>query len=585
MIKISNANKPLRNRLTASFSTIIMICVISISIICTIYFTSTVKEQNFTHTAQMLEQVQYNVDAYVKGTEEIISILSRSPEVVEYMRLPLYQEDTRVEYETSLRKLLLNYKKELKSIAGIIISSNSKYVSNEFYRLVKDSFNNEHWYKSAVENPDRLIIVPKPIKRNLRNWMNYSGNEVVMLSKAVIDPLTGKPLGVIAADLKLDEIASFLSELKLGQKGTIFIMDENGEVVYTPINPLVYRVRSNWFGNNDISEKQFSANINGDPFAFLYSVSKYTGWKTIGMFSQEAPPGIVSALQGTIAIVAIIILIFGILTGLVLTRSVTEPILHLQKLMKQAEDGDLKVYYENKNSYDIDKLGASFNTMISKIRELLEVVLKEQKSKREAELKALQAQINPHFLYNTLDTIHWMAKEYNALDIVDLVNALTKLFRIGLSKGKEYINLSEEIAHVESYLHIQKVRYEEKLSYTLKVDESLYKLKILKIIIQPLVENAIYHGIKEKQGNGNIYISVFKEGRSIIIEVADDGAGMESSMIDEINNSLKSNENQKGYGIYNVNERLMMHFGSEFFLILYANEYGGITSKIKHPIL
>ena len=172
--------------------------------------------------------------------------------------------------------------------------------------------------------------------------------------------------------------------------------------------------------------------------------------------------------------------------------------------------------------------------MIEEVQKLIDLVYHEQQSKREAELKTLQEQIKPHFLYNTLDTIQWMAQEHGAQDIVEVVGALTSLFRIGLSRGKEMIRVSDELEHVRSYLIIQKARYEDKFDFTLSADEEVLSCMVLKLTLQPLVENAIYHGIKERRGHGSIQVEARRRDGMLVMRVSDDGVGMSPAKLAEV---------------------------------------------------
>ena len=234
---------------------------------------------------------------------------------------------------------------------------------------------------------------------------------------------------------------------------------------------------------------------------------------------------------------------------------------------------------------EIAALGQSFNSMIAKIRELLDLVVKQQREKRHAEIRTLQAQIKPHFLYNTLDTIRWMAEEKDAPEIGEMVGALTRLFRISLSRGREIIPLSEEAVHVQSYLYIQKVRYEDKLEYAIDIPESLHNMMVIKLILQPLVENAIYHGIKQKRGTGHIWVEARRQGDALRFTVKDDGAGMSQEACDRLNREL-SDENalpESGYGIFNVNNRIRLSYGNSYGLHYAINELGGITVTMLCP--
>lgn len=203
-------------------------------------------------------------------------------------------------------------------------------------------------------------------------------------------------------------------------------------------------------------------------------------------------------------------------------------------------------------------------------------------------MNVLQAQIKPHFMYNTLDTIRWMAEEHNEEDIIEIIEAFTNLLRISLSKGKEIISVNEELSHIKSYLTIQKIRYEDKLDYEIQVDDNMLEYKLIKLILQPLVENAIYHGIKEKRGSGRILIKGEIKENTLIFAISDNGKGMEEELLNKINYMLRNGNEKKneiGYGIFNVNERIKIIYGDEYGL-QYESIYGeGTTVLLKHPII
>jgi two-component system sensor histidine kinase YesM len=228
--------------------------------------------------------------------------------------------------------------------------------------------------------------------------------------------------------------------------------------------------------------------------------------------------------------------------------------------------------------------------MIARIQSLIDQVYGEQKAKREAELRILQEQIKPHFLYNTLDTIQWMAQEHRVDDVVSMVGALTRLFRIGLNKGRELIDLSEELEHVESYLCIQKMRYEDKFDYEIAAEPGLGCYKVLRLILQPLVENAIYHGIKERRGHGRLFVGACMAEGELRLTVRDDGAGIPVERVAELNALLAQTDpgaakSFGGYGIRNVHERIVLTFGKPFGLGFESVLGAGTEVRIRHPLL
>nr|WP_258567491.1 sensor histidine kinase [Paenibacillus anseongense] len=226
--------------------------------------------------------------------------------------------------------------------------------------------------------------------------------------------------------------------------------------------------------------------------------------------------------------------------------------------------------------------------MLEEINNLINVVYAEQKKKREAELQVLQAQIKPHFLYNTLDTIQWMAQEYEADDIIEVIGALTNLFRIGLNRGNEWIPVRDEVKHAESYMIIQMSRYMDKLDFKFDIPEHLYSYQVLKLILQPLIENAIYHGIKARTGKGKISICAELESDLICFRITDDGAGIPPEKLEEINQILrgeKMREDQYGIGLFNVNERIQLTYGTAYGIQIYSALGKGTTVEIKHPMV
>lgn len=401
-----------------------------------------------------------------------------------------------------------------------------------------------------------------------------------------MDSSTNQIKGVILIDIKLDAIKNIIENSRPGTAGFIYIMDMNKEIVYTPVNNIVYRIKNEWIENinNDIIIK----NINGENYQLTKIDSKYTGWETIGVFPESESLRVIKYIRYYSFVVAILALIIAEILVIIFTRSIVNPIQKLKRLMRKAQEGDLTVSFNAKYNDEIGELGGSFNTMVKEINNLIKLVQIEEKNKRLAEMNVLQAQIKPHFMYNTLDTIRWMAEEHNEEDIVEIIEAFTNLLRISLSKGKEIISVKEELSHVQSYLIIQKIRYEDKLDYEIQFDKEILDYKLIKLILQPLVENAIYHGIKEKRGNGKILITGKIEDNLLCFTVADNGRGMDEETLNKINNMLNNNDgnkNQIGYGIFNVNERIKLIHGNEYGLVYRSILGEGTIVELRHPII
>ena len=268
-----------------------------------------------------------------------------------------------------------------------------------------------------------------------------------------------------------------------------------------------------------------------------------------------------------IAIIASLVAIFiAIVMSVYALRSVTVPITKLCHNIRKVGRGDFNIKKQPEVIDEIAVLTDSFDNMTKEIAELVDEIKKEQDSIRLAQLKLLQEQITPHFLYNTLDAIVWLAEENKTKDVINMVTALSDFFRTGLSEGRDIISIKEEVGHINSYLQIQRYRYQDIMDYEINVDDNIYYYHIPKMTLQPLVENALYHGIKNKRGEGKILVEGHLEDEFIIIEVKDNGKGMDEQQLGKLRNKLeddKEDESNKGYGLVNVNKRMKYYYGDD----------------------
>ena len=539
------------------------------------------------HTVQLIRQVTRNIEFYVREMEGIISILAEDSSVQAFYGIGGVGAGFSRDATAGALRLMHNVTEVNTEIAGVLlVNDRDEYLSNEIQPITRDPLLDEAWYQHAVRSSPAVQLLPRPVGRNLRNTPGYSADDVVSIVKAVVDPKSGQVRGVVLIDMKLQVVQDIFVDMKVGQGGFLFIEDAEGGTVYAPVNPVVYRVRSEWLTGPKTSTVR---RIQGGDFQIIAQGSEYTGWKTIGVFPLNEIMGQVSLIRYYSFIIAGVTLFVAVVVSIFFTGSIARPVIALRALMKEAEEGNLAVRFEGRQEDEIGHLGKSFNTMIEEIQKLIDMVYREQQSKREAELKTLQEQIKPHFLYNTLDTIHWMAQDHGAEDIVRIVNALTSLFRIALSKGKEMISLSDELEHVRSYLIIQKARYEDKFDFSLCVQDEILPNMVLKLTLQPLVENAIYHGIKERRGHGTIRVDALTRDGMLVLRVSDDGVGMSADKLASIRALCAAapvdSTAKNGYGISNVNERIQLSFGKKYGLRFESAPGRGTTVEILHPLI
>jgi two-component system sensor histidine kinase YesM len=577
--------RSIRFKLLFSFVAVILLPLLTLGIISPLISAKTIENETTNHVKQLISQVTRNIEFYVQEMEGIISVLAEDPDVQAFLGLEGDSAPFTAAHAAGVRRLLRTVCTAHPEIAGILlVNEHDGSISNEIQPVTRDPLQQDPWYLTAIQNPGTVQLRPRPIGRNLR--MGYSADDVVSIVKAVADPISGFYRGVVLIDMKLDVVRDVFKDMTIGQRGFLFIEDSQGETVYAPVNPIVYRVRTEWLTGQGTS---IVRRIKGADFQIIAQGSEYTKWKTVGVFPLNEIMREVSAIRYYSLIIAGVTVVFAFAASLFFTSSIARPVIKLRSLMKEAEEGNLAVRFDGRQEDEIGYLGKSFNTMIEEIQKLIDMVYREQQSKREAELKTLQEQIKPHFLYNTLSTIQWMAQDHGADDIVQLVSALTNLFRIGLSKGKEMVRVSDELEHVKSYLIIQKARYEDKFDFSLSVDEEVLPLMVLKLTLQPLVENAIYHGIKERRGHGTIGVEAFKRDGTLVFRVSDDGVGMSSENLASIRALLSKapleSSERSGYGLSNVNERIQLSFGRKYGLLFESAPDRGTTVEILHPLV
>lgn len=557
-------NVSLRTRMVLSNIVVALIPFLIFSIVSGFVFLDHAQKTAEEHSVQLIHQVSNSMDVYVETIEKMVNYIQ-----LELQDTPFFTMESEGasgwDSETAyIRSVLENVANSHREVAGIFIATKEDlYVSTGMSRISRDPFQNERWYREAAENPEEIQLISVVTGRNIVTNRSYSIDDVFSLAKAVQDPETGEVLGVILLDIRHDIIQSSINGVTIGEKGFVFVMDQEDNIVYTPVNGIVYRVNPKWVK----AMEPMSVQIQGGSYQIRSELSPYTGWRTVGVFSMDEVMSSVNTIVYILFTCVIISLVLVVIVSFKFSRTLTNPIFKLKRLMKQAESGDLTVRFNFQHNDEIGELGQSFNHMIARIDQLIQMVYVEQENKRTAEMKSLQEQIKPHFLYNTLDTISWMARDYDAEDIVRLVDALTNMFRIGLSHGKDIITVKEEITHVSNYLYIQKIRYKDKLNYVIHVDESLYAIEVPKLILQPLVENAIYHGVKAKRGGGTITITGVPEGENLVFTVQDNGAGMPQEKVEELNRRMSERsvlDEQKSFGLFYIRERIQLCYGKGY---------------------
>ena len=392
---------------------------------------------------------------------------------------------------------------------------------------------------------------------------------------------TGEGERWLAVDISCSNISSYISGVGIGQRGYCFLEDVEGNIVYHPQQQLLY---SNLKQENTalIAQMDDGVRVEGSTIYTVQTLEN-SAWRVVGVSSLQEliSDGQHEALRMA-GISAIVILAASVALSILLSRTLSSPIHDLILAMRSFEKTADNFTYEPVSGVrEVQNLSASFGHMVRKIQQLMVTVRSEEVNLRKTELKALQAQINPHFLYNTLDSISWMCEQGKNAEAVTMVGALAKLFRISISKGHELIPIRSEVQHAQSYLQIQSVRYQNQFTYRFEVEEDCLDFLCNKITLQPIIENAIYHGINGLVDEGEILIQVKSDADDVLFLVEDNGVGMEPEQIEEI--FTRKPDGKSGIGIKNVNDRLKIWFGESYGLRIDSEPDCGTRVTVRMP--
>ena len=517
------------------------------------YYTSKylIMNKEIEYTNKNVISTSRYITLYADKLKNMINLLSVDADVRNF--LISGNEDSKKSIKKMIYSILGN-NKGIKSIT--VIGKNGNIVSSDKNNDMKISENmmKEKWYVDAINNSDMPVF--NPSRKNSTSSMN-SALWFLSISRDIKNS-KGENLGVIVFDIKYEILERYLNSISFGKQSDNIIVDKNNNVIY-------YK-DVKCFADKKCLAK-FSEK-NKDKDTYLYEINiENTNWSLRSLANTNDLVTLKRNFYHIVIVIFLVSLTFSsIITFIVITK-ILKPLIKLENHMQNFENNLREFHLSEKTGYEIQNLVEHFNIMVEKIKYL-----------REYEIKALHSQINPHFLYNTLDTIIWMAEFKDNEKVINITKSLANFFRLSLSNGHEKIPLKDEIMHTKEYLFIQKQRYEDKLSYFFNIeDESLLSIEVPKIIIQPIVENSIYHGIKNLSENGIITIDVYRENSAINISVKDNGIGFEKAK------QFKKSKTG-GVGIKNVDKRIKFYYGKNYGVFINKdNKTEGAEVIIKIP--
>ena len=517
------------------------------------YYTSKyiIMNKEIEYTNENVISTSRYITLYADKLKNIINLLSVDADVRNF--LISGNENSKKSIEKMIYSIL-DSNKGIKNIT--VIGKNGNIVSSDKNNDMKISENmmKEKWYVDAINNSDMPVF--NPSRKNSNSSMN-SALWFLSISRDIKNS-KGENLGVIVFDIKYEILERYLNSISFGKQIDNIIVDKN--------NNIIYYKDVKCFADKKCLAKFSEKNKNKDTYLYETQIEN-TNWNLRSLANTNDLVTLKKNFSHIVIIIFLVSLAFSsIITFIVITK-ILRPLIKLENHMQNFENNLREFHLSEKTGYEVQNLVEHFNIMVEKIKYL-----------REYEIKALHSQINPHFLYNTLDTIIWMAEFEDNEKVISITKSLANYFRLSLSNGHEKIPLKDEIMHTKEYLFIQKQRYEDKLSYFFNIeDESLLSIEVPKIIIQPIVENSIYHGIKNLSRNGIITIDVYRENSTVNISVKDNGIGFEKAK------QFKKSKTG-GVGFQNVDKRIKFYYGKNYGVFINKNsKIEGAEVVIKIP--
>lgn len=445
------------------------------------------------------------------------------------------------------------------------------------------------WFQAASRSMENLHF-STPHVQNIFDDPDYPYRWVVSLSRHVQLTRDGATEGgVLLVDMSFSGVEQVCRDVTLGEGGYLYLIDGDGELIYHPRQQLIYA------GLLEENNRQAASYRDGTHLEEFRRQSRqvtvktvgYTGWKLVGVVPAVSWLG--SSPQ--LPLFGLTLLLFAIFLisflNFLISARISDPIRRLERSIRELDRGLVEVEIEEGGCYEVQRLSHAISSMVSTMRHLMDDIVRQEEQKRRSELEVLQSQINPHFLYNTLDSVIWMTESGQQKEAIQMVTSLARLFRISLSKGKSIIPLADELEHARHYMNIQQIRFKNKFVTEIKAAPGTEELYTLKLIIQPLLENAIYHGCASAEDDGVIRVSAYREGDDLLIDVEDNGLGMRpevaASLLDRDLSEVRTKGS--GIGVRNVHQRVSLTFGEGYGLTISSEPDEGTRVRIRLPAL
>ena len=570
--------KNLQVVIAVSFTLIAVIGMLSIGIILYSTYTRNSEKQTVQDNSQLMRQVELNLTNYLRNMMRISDSLYYS--VI---------KDTDFSQETIDKEMTLLYEANRDNLVSIACFSNGgELIAATPVSTVKEDVDVtlQSWFIKAQNKPENHHFSSSHVQ-NIFVDSNDRYYWVLSLSRGIELTYEGRTTsGILLVDMNFNGIEQLFTKVNSDGIFYMYLINQEGDIIYHPRQNLIYSslYRENNKEAAGYEDGTHEESFEGEKRIINVKTVGYTGWKIVSVIPRE---GIhknwsqINAVWITVLAIGILILIF---LNQYLSTKITQPIRRLEDSVRQLQlEYPEKIYIGG--SQEIRHLGEAIRSMVEQLRQLMNDVVHQQEEKRKNELDALQSQINPHFLYNTLDSIIWMIESERYDEAISMVTSLANLFRISISQGRTVITIKEEFQHAQNYISIQKVRYKNKFSVYFSLDEEIKEATTIKLVIQPILENAIYYGMEAMDGDGEIMVQGYAKGEEIYIDVTDNGIGMPKEQVEKLLSKEDSPRKRgSGIGLKNVDQRIKLYYGEKYGLRIKSIPDAGTQVRICLPL-
>lgn len=544
-------------------------------------FANRMEDMTVQSSEQLLSQTSINLETYLRNMRRISDAMYYTVIKDKDLATDNMEAEMNLLYEANKDNLIsiACYTNQGRLVAAVPVATEKK----------DPDIPGQEWFTDAVGQMENLHF-STPHVQNLFNNTSYRYYWVVSLSRAVeLTEQGSSTLGVLLVDMNYSSIEQLLNKANTDHSSEyVYLMDSNGELIYHPKQKLIY---NSLYEENNLAAVLYDdgsreESFQGEKRLVTVKTISYTGWRIVSVVPMSAfNMGISGTRLFAFLFVSLSMLMIMILNQLVSAR-IAKPLRELNRSVREWEAGNMEPDIYVGGSMEVEHLGRTLRSAVGQLQQLMKDIVVEQEEKRRSELDALQSQINPHFLYNTLDSIVWMIEGERYEDAVFMITQLASLFRISLSRGRTIISIGDEVKHARNYMNIQKIRYKNIFSVEFHLEEEILDCCTVKLIIQPLLENAIYYGVECMDGDGEIEVRGYRREQDVYIEVRDNGLGMTEETVGVL---LKKNNRVRkkgsGVGLINVHTRIRLRFGETYGLEIESQPDEGTVVRIHLPFI